>query len=102
MLAKKCVGRDDRGDVTQATTAQPVSAHSQATAFVVGQSKPTAQVRTEDAVFFNQIRQSCLLALVEPADQRNQQQSEGHRVEHGQSVYTSDEISGPRKPSAEQ
>src|SRR2546423_15103508 len=48
------VGCDDHGDVTKAATAQPVSMHGQATAFLIGQADPAAHVPTEDAVFFDQ------------------------------------------------
>jgi len=34
--AENCVGRDDRGDVTKAATAEPVSPHGQPTAFRIG------------------------------------------------------------------
>src|SRR5262245_25075301 len=40
------VGCDDRGDVTKAATAQPVSVHGQPTAFLVGQADPAAHVLT--------------------------------------------------------
>ncbi len=43
---------------------------------------------TQDAVLFNQVGHGVLLPLVEPADQRRQEHSEGHRVEHGGRVYT--------------
>jgi hypothetical protein len=36
--------------------------------------------------------------LVEPADQRGQDQPERQRVEHGARVYTTDPISGPQDP----
>jgi hypothetical protein len=67
------VGCDDRGDVTKAATAQPVSMHGQPTAFLIGQADPAAHVPTEDTVFFDQVGHGLLLPLVEPADQRGQQ-----------------------------
>ena len=36
------VGRDDRRDLTEPTTAQPVSMPRQPTAFLIGQTDPTA------------------------------------------------------------
>jgi hypothetical protein len=50
MPAENCVGRDDRSDVTQAPTAQPMSEYCQPTPFRIGQADPAAQVSTEDAV----------------------------------------------------
>jgi hypothetical protein len=49
------VGCDDRGDVTKAATAQPVSMHGQPTAFLIGQADPAPHVPTEDTVFFDQV-----------------------------------------------
>ena len=94
------VGRDDRRDLTEPTTAQPVSVHGQPPAFLIGQADPAAHVRAQDAVLFNQVGHGVLLPLVEPADQRRQEHSEGQRVEHGGRVYTTDPISEPRRPSA--
>ena len=42
----------------------------QPTAFLIGQAYPAAQVRAEDAVFFDQVGHGVLLPPVEPADQR--------------------------------
>jgi hypothetical protein len=36
--------------------------------------------------------------LVEPGDQRGQDQPKRQRVEHGARVYTTDPISGPQDP----
>jgi hypothetical protein len=41
-----------------------------------GQPDPTAQVATEDAVLFDDVSDGILLTLVEPADQRRQEDSE--------------------------
>ena len=102
MPAENSVGRDDRGDVAQAKTAQPVPRHRQPTAFLIGQADPAAHVPAQDAVLFYQVRHSVLLSLVKPADQRPQEHGKGERVEHGARVYTTDPISRPRSPSAEQ
>src|SRR5262245_1747094 len=90
------VGRDDRRDRAEAATAQPVSVHRQPTPFLIGKADPPTHVRTEDAVFFDQVRQGILLPLVEPAAQRGQQYSKRQGVEHGGRVYTTDRISGLR------
>jgi len=79
-----------------------VSVHREPTAFLIGEADPPSHVRTEDAVFFDQVRQGLLLQLVEPPAQRGQQYSERQGVEHGGRVDTTDRISGLRTPSAEQ
>ena len=103
MPAENRVGRDDRRDLTEAATAQPVPVPRQPTAFFIGQAEPAAHVPAEDAVFFDEVGHGVLLPLVEPADQRRQEHSEGQRVEHGGRVYTTDPISGPQdlRPSNE-
>jgi hypothetical protein len=92
MPAENRVGRDDRGDVTKAATAQPVATNGQPTAFLVGQADPAGHVPTEDGVFFDQVGHGVLLPPVKPADQRGEQQAERHLVEHGATVYTTDPI----------
>ena len=37
------VGRDDRGDLTESATAQPVSVYGQSTTFLIGQADPAAK-----------------------------------------------------------
>ena len=81
-----CVGRDDRRDLTEAATAQSVSAHGQPTAFLISQADPPAHVPAKDVVLFNQVRHSVLLSLVKPADQRRQEHAKGEGVEHGARV----------------
>ena len=83
MPPKNRVGRDDRGHLTKAATTQPVSVPRQPPAFCIGQADPAAYVSTQDAVLFDQVGHGVLLPLVEPADQRRQEHSEGERVEHG-------------------
>ena len=92
MPAENRIGRDDRGDVTQAATAQPMPVDGQPPALVIGQAKPTAHVPAQDAVLFNQVGHGLLLPLVEPADERGQKRAEGSRVEHGGRVYTTNRI----------
>ncbi len=69
------VGRDDRGDLTESATAQPVSVHRQPTAFLIGQTDPAAQVRAEDAVFFDQIGNRLLPLVGPPAGHRHHEES---------------------------
>ena len=62
------VGRDDRGDLTRAPTAQPVPVHGQPPPFVIGQADPATQLRAEDAIFFDQIGdRSCRWSAHQPA-----------------------------------
>ena len=95
MPAENRVGRNDRRDLTEPTTAQPVSVPRQPPAFLVGQTDPAGQVRSEDAVLFDQVGHGVLLPLVEPADQRHQKHSEGQRIEHGGRVYPTSPIVEP-------
>jgi hypothetical protein len=95
MPPKNRLGRDDRRDITQAATAQPMSVDGQATALITGQAEPAAHVPAQDAVFFDQIGCGVLLPSVEPADQRGEQQAERDRVWHGARVYITHTISRP-------
>jgi hypothetical protein len=69
------VGRDDRSDLTESATAQPVFVHSQPTAFLIGQTDPAAQVRAEDAVFFDQMGNRLLPLVGPPAGHRYHEES---------------------------
>jgi hypothetical protein len=51
MPAENRVGRHDRGDVTKAPTAQPVSVHGQPRAVLIGEALPTAHVPTTRPFF---------------------------------------------------
>ena len=95
------VGRDNRRDLTEATTAQPVSVPRQPSAFLIGEAEPATHVSAENAVFFDEVGHGLPLPLVEPADQRCQEPAEGRRVEHGGKSIPRPDL-GPRRPSAEQ
>jgi hypothetical protein len=77
------VGRDNRRDLTEAMTAQPVSVPRQPSAFLIGEAEPATHVSAEDPVFFDEVCHGLPLPLVEPADQRCEEPAEGRRVEHG-------------------
>ena len=64
------VWRNNRRDLTEATTTQSVSVPRQPPAFLIGEAEPATHVPAEDAVFFDQVGHRLLLPLVEPADQR--------------------------------
>src|SRR5258706_7186442 len=56
MPAQNRVGGDDRGDLPQPMTAQPMSVLGQSTTLLVGQPDPAAtELRAEDTVLFEQI-----------------------------------------------
>jgi hypothetical protein len=102
MPTENRVRRDDRGDVTQAATAQPMPVDGQPSALVVAQAERAAYVPAQDAVFLDQVHHGVQLPPVEPAGQRREQHPERQRVEHGGRVYTTNRIAAPRNPSAEQ
>ena len=82
------VGRDDRGDLTQLSTSQPVPAHGEPTPFVIGQPKAlSTQLTPQDSIFFNQIGQGLLLLTIQPADQSDEKKPEGEDVDHGGSLH---------------
>jgi hypothetical protein len=97
------VGRHNRRDPTEATTAQSVAVPRQPPAFLIGEAEPATHVPAEDAIFFDQVGHGLLLPLVEPADQRCQEPAEGRRVEHGVKVYTTGRSQGLKdsRPSNE-
>jgi hypothetical protein len=76
MPPKNRVGRNDRGDITQTATAQPMSVDGQPTAFLIGQTDPAVHVPAQDAVFLNQICHGVLLPLVKQAGQRSEEHPE--------------------------
>ena len=81
------VWRDHRRDLTEATTAEPVSVPRQPSAFLIGEAEPATQLSAEDAVFFDEVGHGLPLPLVEPADQRGQEPLEGRRVDPAGSLY---------------
>ena len=81
------VGRDDRGDLTESATAQPVSVHRQPTAFLIGQTDPAAQVRAEDAVFFDQIGNRLLPLVGPPAGHRHHEKSNRSDIHNRGSLH---------------
>ena len=76
MPSENRVGRDDRGDLTEAATALPASAHGQSTAFLIGQADPAAQARAEDTVFFDQIGDGLVSLVGPPASHSHHEESE--------------------------
>ena len=96
------IGRDDRRDLTEPTTAQPVSMHGQPAELVIGQADPAAHIPTQDAVLFNKVSHGILLPLVEPGDQRRQEHwTETASSTAGESIPLT-RSQGLKEPSAEQ
>src|ERR1700674_420743 len=82
------VWRDDRGDLTQPPTSQPVPADGEPTPLVLAQPKaPATQLTPQDSVLFDQIGQGLLLLTIQPADQRGKNNPQGGDVDHGRSLH---------------
>src|SRR4051812_18253461 len=60
----------------------------QSTAFLIGQVDPAAQVRAEDPVLFNQIRDGLLLLVGPPAGHGHHEESNRHDI-HDRGSYIS-------------
>ena len=77
------VGRDDRGDLAQPATAQPVPAHGQSTPVVIAQPHaPPTELVPEDAILFDQVGQGLLVPMIQPADQGGEKNPRGRHVNH--------------------
>ena len=88
MPPQDCVGRDDRGDLTQPSTSQPVPAHGEPTPFVIGQPKASpTQLTPQDSILFNQTGQGVLLLTIQQANQSGEKKPEGEDVDHGGSLH---------------
>jgi hypothetical protein len=96
------VGRDNRPDLTEAATAQPVSVPRQPPAFLIGEAEPATHVSAEDPVFLDEVGHGFPLPLVEPADQHCQEPAKGRRFEHGGKSIPRSERRAPQRPSTEQ
>jgi hypothetical protein len=76
MSPQNRVEHHNRRDLTEATTAEPVSVPRQHSAFLIGEPERATHVTAEDSVFFDEIRHGWPLPLLE-ADQRWQEPAEG-------------------------
>jgi hypothetical protein len=95
MPAQNRVGGDDRGDLPQPTTAQPVSVHGQSATLLIGQrSRRPRSLRAEDAVLFDQICDGLLLRSAhQPATATRKIRRAVISTSAG--VYTTDSMSVP-------
>ena len=70
MPAEECVGRDDRSDVRQGTSADGLSSYSQPTSLVVGEAKSSAtELLLENSILFAEVLDDRILLLRDPAGQ---------------------------------
>jgi len=68
-----------------------VPAHGEPTPFVIAQPQtPSPQLRSQDAIFFDQIRHGLLLLPIQPADQRGEKHLQANNIDHGGKVYLTD------------
>jgi hypothetical protein len=81
------VGRGDRRDLTKPATAHPVSMHGQPTAFVIREARPATEMRAEDAVFFDQIRDARLPLVGPPASHGHHEESNRGDIHDRGSLY---------------
>jgi hypothetical protein len=62
-------GRDDRGDLTQRSTSQPMSTHGEPPPFIIGELQaPPTELTSKDSILFDQVRDCILLLAIEPVD----------------------------------
>jgi hypothetical protein len=60
----------DRGDLAQCAPSQPKRSDSETSSVIIGQAQASAtQLRSQDTILFNQVRQSLPLLTIQPADQ---------------------------------
>jgi ectoine hydroxylase-related dioxygenase (phytanoyl-CoA dioxygenase family) len=80
---QECVGRHDRGDLTQGSTSQPDRARGESSSVVVCQAQTSsAQLRSEHAILFDQVGQRLPLLTIHPADQDSEPHLESRHVDH--------------------
>ena len=81
--AQNRVGRDDRRDLRQHPTTEPLAEASQPPPFVVGEPQAlVAQLRLQDAVLFAQVLDDLVLFVLEPAEEgRDEQLHRNHGAE---------------------
>jgi len=95
MPAKYRIGCDDRRDLAQSATTEPVSVHGQPTAFVIRETHPTAKMGAEDAILFNQIRNARLPLVRPPAGHGHHEESNRGEIHDAESTSAT-QVSCPR------
>src|SRR5262249_24391436 len=77
------VRRDDRRDVTQGFSTEPISPYGKSSPVVVGQPQsPHTDLSSDKAILFNEIGHRLPLSAIEPADDSDEQQLEDRDVDH--------------------
>ena len=88
MPAQERIWGDDRGDLAQPPTAQPVRPHGKPTPLVIGQLQASApQLPAQDTVLFNEIAEYVSVLAVQPPGEDGEQQLERRDVDHGGNLY---------------
>ena len=83
MPSEQRVRRNDRRDLAQGLTAQPVGSRSKLPPVVIGESEaPPTQLPPQESILFDQVRQHVPVLPVQPAGDREQQDLEGRDVDH--------------------
>ena len=95
------IGRDDRGDLTELTTAHSVSVYGQSTAFLIGQADPVTEVRPENPVLFDQIGHRLPSPVGPPAGHGHHDQSKRGDIHNRGSLHDRRHITPHVRPSAE-
>jgi len=68
-----------------------VPAHGQPAPVIIAQPEaPSPQLTSEDTILFDQVREGLLLALIQPADQCDENQPQRENVDYGGRVYLTD------------
>jgi hypothetical protein len=88
--------------MAQCLPSQPKRPGSETSSVIIGQAQASAaQLRSEDAILFHQVRQRLSLLTIQPADQDREPHLESRHVEHGANLYHKAEAWRDRAPSIE-
>ena len=96
--AEQRVRRDDRRDLAQRLTAQPVGSRGKFPPVVIGEPEaPPTQLPPQDPILLDQVRQHLALPPVQPAGDREQQHLEGRDVDHVPGAYITPDLAWPTR-----
>ena len=96
------VGGDNRGELAQQPTAQTLPAPRQPAPVLIGQAEASStQLRSEDPVFFDQIRHGLLLLAPPPAGKSHQHEPEPRALHDGGSLHDRHRPTTETEPSAQ-
>jgi hypothetical protein len=95
MPAEQRVGRDDRRDVAQQATAQPVGQRRESPPIGIGETQsPFTRLPPEQAIRFDQIGEHLPFPAIQPGRNGNEQQLECRDVDHGRELTSPPKHSG--------